>query len=114
MFAAPFEAQAVAALRPAIRAIASRAVDELKAAAAKAGEGGGAGGKFAVDLRANFSLPVAYRTIYEILGVPPEVLGGKTRGPGGGEGGTRRGDIGPWQHNQHLERRTPPLFSVHN
>jgi hypothetical protein len=53
-----------------------------QAAKAKAGGGGGDGSPFSIDLQEAFSMPLAFGTIYTILGIPQEARARtRARGP---------------------------------
>jgi hypothetical protein len=71
MFSAPFSDAAVDALRPAIEGIVDDVIDGME----RAKEEGGADDE--IDLAEGFSYPVAFRVIYRILGISPEVRAGR-------------------------------------
>ncbi|KIY99192.1 Cytochrome P450 55A2 [Monoraphidium neglectum] len=82
MFEDAFSHDAVEAMRPQIAATVDRLIDEMEAAKAKAGGGGGDGSPFSIDLQEAFSMPLAFGTIYTILGIPQEARARtRARGP---------------------------------
>jgi len=69
MFEAPFREDSVDAMRPFIQSTVDDLIGEMERQRTYGGHKG------AFDLSEKFSYPLAFRAIYHILGVPPEVRG---------------------------------------